>query len=251
VVSAPDACDLSVRCADRRRYGERMKIVILAAGVGSRLGNSSPKPLTELSDGRSIMQRQLDNLRRCFDPSGISVVVGYKKDMIMEAFPDVSFVYNQDFGETNTSKSLLKGLRLTGADPVLWLNGDVVFEAGLLEHLLPAIAGDRSFVSVNTASVADEEVKYRLDDHGFISALSKQVVDGLGEAVGINFVSATDKPFLIARLEDCADDDYLERGIELVIEKDARRFHAIDVSESLCIEVDFAEDLQRANDAIT
>ena len=52
----------------------------------------------------------------------VSVVVGFKKDTIMEAFPNVSFVYNPLFGETNTSKSLLKGLRLTGRDPVLWLN---------------------------------------------------------------------------------------------------------------------------------
>ena len=35
------------------------QIVILAAGMGSRLGRSLPKPLTELSDGRSIMHCQL------------------------------------------------------------------------------------------------------------------------------------------------------------------------------------------------
>lgn len=227
-----------------------MKVIILAAGVGSRLGNPYPKPLTELSDGRSIMARQLEHLARYFEPTAVSVVVGFKKDMIMEAFPDVSFIYNQNFGETNTSKSLLKGLRQTGSDPVLWLNGDVVFDGALLDALLPMIASDRSFVSVNTASVADEEVKYLLDEHGFVSSLSKEVEEGLGEAVGINYVSAADKPFLIARLEDCEDNDYFERGIELVISKDGRRFAPVDVSASVCIEVDFADDLARANEAI-
>lgn len=224
-----------------------MRIVILAAGVGSRLGNPFPKPLTRLNDGRSIMERQIDLLRRMFDPSTISVVVGFKKDMIMEAFPDVSFIYNQDFGETNTSKSLLKGLRLTGAEPVLWLNGDVVFDEDLLPTLMPQIAGNRSFVAVNTASVGDEEVKYRLDESGHICELSKEVVDAMGEAVGINFVSPADKPFLVARLSDCEPTDYFERGIELAIDKDGRRFTAVDVSEALCIEVDFTEDLERAN----
>ena len=71
-----------------------------------------------------------------------------------------------------------------------------------------------------------------------------------GEAVGVNFVSAADKPFLIARLGDCDPDDYFERGVELAIEKDDRRFEAVDVSASLCIEVDFAEDLVRANEGI-
>jgi choline kinase len=227
-----------------------MKILILAAGVGSRLGNPQPKPLTELSDGRSILERQLANLKQSFDPTSVSIVVGFKKDLIMESFPNVSYIYNQDFGETNTSKSLLKGLRQTGADPVLWLNGDVVFDPELIGTLLPLLTADKSFVAVNTEKVGDEEVKYNLDDSGFINELSKTVELPLGEAVGINYVSAADKPFLAARLEDCAPDDYFERGIEYVIEKDGRRFTAVDVSDSLCIEVDFSEDLARANEAI-
>lgn len=227
-----------------------MRIVILAAGVGSRLGNPYPKSLTMLDDGRSILQRQLDHLAEQFDPTLVSIVVGFKKDMIMEAFPNVTFVYNQDFGETNTCKSLLKGLRLSGAGGTLWMNADVVFDTELLRPLLPLIARDQSFVAVNTAAVGDEEVKYRLDPSGYISELSKTVVDGAGEAVGINYVSAQDKPYLIARLEDCAPDDYFERGIEIAIEKDGRRFTAIDVSASLCIEVDFLDDLERANQAV-
>jgi len=237
-------------CGRLSRYRGGVKIVILAAGVGSRLGTPYPKPLTELSDGRTIMGRQLDILSLSFEPSVVSVVVGFKKDMIMEAFPDVSFIYNQNFGETNTSKSLLKGLRQTGADPVLWLNGDVVFEPDLVSILLPHVASDRSFVAVNTATVGEEEVKYDVDSGGFIRQLSKTVDGALGEAVGINYVSAADKPFLIARLEDCTDDDYFERGIELIIDKDNRRFSAVDVSASVCIEVDFADDLARANQAI-
>ena len=196
------------------------------------------------------MERQLANLGQSFDPASVSIVVGFKKDTIMEAFPNVSYIYNQDFGETNTSKSLLKGLRQTGADPVLWLNGDVVFEPDLIVTLLPLLAADKSFVAVNTEMVGEEEVKYNLDDSGFINQLSKDVESPLGEAVGINFVSSADKPFLSARLEDCAPKDYFERGIEYTIEKDRRRFAAVDVSNSLCIEVDFTDDLARANEAI-
>lgn len=224
-----------------------MRIVILAAGVGSRLGNPFPKPLTRLGDGRSIMQRQLEGLATRFDLSTVSVVVGFKKSMIMEEFPDVSYVYNPYYGETNTSQSLLRALKATGRDPVLWLNGDVVFDAGLLDHLDGPLRADRSFVAVNTASVGEEEVKYDLDESGFIRSLSKQVPDALGEAVGINYVNAEDKSYLIARLGDCDPQDYFERGIELMIDKDRRRFSAVDVSASLCIEVDFLEDLARVN----
>ena len=101
---------------------------------------------------------------------------------------------------------------------------------------------------VNTSKVSDEEVKYTLDAEGFINELSKVVVGGLGEAVGINYVSANDKAKLIARLDEVGDQDYFERGIEVAIEQDGLKFQAIDISDLYAIEIDFDEDLQRVNE---
>ena len=69
-----------------------MKIIILAAGIGSRLGNPFPKPLTRLRNGKSIMQMQVDNLTTYFPLDDIVVIVGFKKDLIMENFPDLSYI---------------------------------------------------------------------------------------------------------------------------------------------------------------
>ncbi len=67
------------------------QIVILAAGMGSRLGRSLPKPLTELSDGRTIMQQQFDNIHQAFgNDVTVTIVVGYKLEHIIEAFPHAS-----------------------------------------------------------------------------------------------------------------------------------------------------------------
>jgi choline kinase len=53
------------------------QFVILAAGMGTRLGRPYPKPLTELADGRSIMRQQIDNIRGVFgDDAPITAVVG-------------------------------------------------------------------------------------------------------------------------------------------------------------------------------
>jgi choline kinase len=59
-----------------------MKIIILAAGIGSRLGNPFPKPLTPLKNGKSIMEYQTENIASKFNIDDISVVVGFKKDLI-------------------------------------------------------------------------------------------------------------------------------------------------------------------------
>lgn len=225
------------------------QVVILAAGMGTRLGRPFPKPLTELKDGRTILAQQLGNVQQAFGPDvQVLVVVGFKLEQILEAAPDVTFAYNEIYDQTNTSKSLLKALRATGDRGVLWMNGDVVFDPRVLERLKPLIESGRSFVSVNTAAVGEEEVKYTVDGEGQIDALSKTVEDALGEAVGINFVAAADKAALVARLDEVGDQDYFERGIEVAIEKDGLQVVPVDVSDLYAVEVDFAEDLERANE---
>ena len=225
-----------------------IQVVILAAGMGSRLGRTLPKPLTELSDGRTIMQQQFDNIRAAFGKeASVTVVVGYKLEHIIEAFPSANFVYNEQYDQTNTSKSLLRALTASSNGGVLWMNGDVVFDPEALVRASSLVAQDQSFVSVNTSKVSDEEVKYTTDSEGFIRELSKTVDGGLGEAVGINYISSADKAVLVRQLKRVDDQDYFERGIELAIEQNQLRFEPVDISDLYAVEVDFVEDLERAN----
>ncbi|PRY69471.1 choline kinase [Glaciihabitans tibetensis] len=224
------------------------QIVILAAGMGSRLGRTLPKPLTELSDGRSIMQQQFDNIHHAFGPqANVTIVVGYKSEHIIEAFPSAQFVFNEEYDQTNTSKSLMRALQASAPGGVLWMNGDVVFDPAALVRAAKVVARDQSFVSINTEKVSDEEVKYTTDAEGYIKELSKTVKGGLGEAVGINYIARKDKAVLLRQLRRVADQDYFERGIELAIEQDKLRIEPVDISDLYAVEIDFAEDLERAN----
>ncbi|HYP73749.1 MAG TPA: phosphocholine cytidylyltransferase family protein [Microbacterium sp.] len=225
-----------------------LQTVILAAGMGSRLGRSLPKPLTELSDGRTIMRQQHDNIRAAFgDEARITTVVGYRAETIIDAFPHAEYVHNERYDQTNTSKSLLRALKATGRGGVLWMNGDVVFDPRILGRAIELIERDQSFVTVNTAKVSDEEVKYTVDAAGHIKELSKTVVGGIGEAVGINYISRADKHALIAQLGRVDDQDYFERGLELAIVENGLRLVPLDISDLYAVEVDFVEDLERAN----
>jgi choline kinase len=216
--------------------------------MGSRLGRSLPKPLTELSDGRTIMRQQFDNIEHAFGANAdVTIVVGYKLEHIIEAFPQASFVYNEEYDQTNTSKSLMRALAASQSGGVLWMNGDVVFDPAILDRAAAMMKRDQSFVTVNTSKVSDEEVKYTTSAEGYIKELSKTVKGGLGEAVGINYVSAADKAVLIHHLSKVADQDYFERGIELAIEKNRMLVEPVDISDFYAVEVDFAEDLERAN----
>lgn len=225
-----------------------IQIVILAAGMGSRLGRSLPKPLTVLGDGRSIMQQQHDNIRAAFgDEARITTVVGYRAETVVEAFPNVDYVYNDQYDETNTSKSLLRALTKSRRGGVLWMNGDVVFDPRVLGRAVDLVERDQSFVTVNTAKVSDEEVKYTVTAEGFIRQLSKTVRGGIGEAVGINYISSRDKQAFVHQLHRVDDQDYFERGLELAIAENALLIEPLDISDLYAVEIDFAEDLERAN----
>ena len=175
------------------------------------------------------MAKQLNNIKKYFDINDVTIVVGFKKDLIMERFPEVTYVYNPFFDRTNTSKSLLQALKKHRKKSVMWLNGDVVFDEKLFSVLKEDIEANHSFISVNTSSVAEEEVKYTLKD-GYVDLLSKEVKNGLGEAVGINFIASNDLDTFISHLEKCDDNDYFEKGLEMAIAEDNLKLKAVDIS---------------------
>lgn len=227
------------------------QVTILAAGMGTRLGRPFPKPLTLLDDGRTILAQQLENIYEAYGAdTKVQIVVGFKLDLILEAAPDVSFVYNERYDQTNTNRSLLKALRTSSAGPVVWMNGDVVFDPAILKRMQANIDADQTVIAVNTSAVSEEEVKYTVTADGMVDELSKTVVNGLGEAVGINLIAAKDKAKLINWLAQCDDLDYFERGIELAIEKDGLKVLPVDISDLFAVEVDFEADLERANKRI-
>ena len=67
-----------------------MKIVILAAGIGSRLGFEIPKALVNLDRNTTILDFQINLLKGYFNLSDIIIVVGYKKNRVV-IFPSDRF----------------------------------------------------------------------------------------------------------------------------------------------------------------
>ncbi len=221
-----------------------MKAIILAAGSGSRLDDSPdhpPKALTLLTPKTSILAFQLQALTAYLSLDQIWIVVGYQKEAIMDAFPDLVYIYNPHFQKENTSKSLLRALNKIDED-ILWLNGDVVFRPAILESLLKTA---RTAMIVNQAVVGEEEVKYRTDDQGLILEVSKEVIQPQGEALGINFFKREDLPWLRKHLTLCKSGDFFEKAIEKGI-REGHHVRSSPVGNEDCAEIDFPEDLIRA-----
>lgn len=230
-----------------------MHIVILAAGKGTRLGKPFPKPLTPVNGGASIMERQLQAFREVFPGKPLTISVGHQAEDIVAAYPDAPKHYNPRFAVTNTAKTLLGAIHnVPFKEGVLWVNGDLVFEADVLRQFVPLIEAGVNGVAVDRSRVADEEVKYTLDDLGNIQHISKEVhpEDALGEAVGINYICPQDKGEFLYWLNRVRDTDYFERAIEMSVAESHLIFKPVDVTPYTAIEVDFEEDLHRVERAL-
>jgi L-glutamine-phosphate cytidylyltransferase len=222
-----------------------MKAVILAAGVGSRLGKPYPKTLNKLPNGETILGRQIRIFRK-YGIDEIYVVVGFKMGLIMERFPEVFSKYNPVYYVTNTSKSLLCALKDMN-DDVLWANVDVVFDEEILEQM---VNQPGNAVAVNSSKCGEEEVKYKVNEQNFLTAISKQVENAQGEAVGINKISKEDIESFKNALDRCADNDYFEKGLEMLIDE-GKNISIVNILDFRCVEVDFEEDWKIATELFT
>ena len=219
-----------------------MKVVILAAGIGSRLtSGQQPKALIKLPNGKCLLEMQLEVIERHLSLDEVIVVVGHQKEAIFSSFPDLFYVDNPAYAEENTAKSLLRAIKKVECD-LIWINGDLLFAPTVFDQLMTYV-GSNAMV-VNRAAVGEEEVKY-VTKEGCITAVSKRIADGEGEAVGLNLFNRDALPLLREGLEVCGSDDYFEKGIEWAIEKGAMVASVV-VADNSCIEIDFPEDLTAA-----
>lgn len=220
-----------------------IEAVILAAGIGQRLDASPehlPKALTILPGGESILGRMLALLKKEVD--AIRIVVGYRWEMIQEAFPHIPLILNPQFQETNTAKSLLLGLQGLEKD-LLFLNGDLVFQKNILQALLDQ---PNTAMIVNQIHPDNEAVKYYTGASNHILRIGKQLKRAEGESLGMHFFRQRDVHLLKKHLGFASESDFFEVAIQGCIEE-GLRIQPVYVEENSCIEIDFPQDLQKAN----
>ncbi|MDH7481944.1 MAG: NTP transferase domain-containing protein [Armatimonadota bacterium] len=123
-------------------------VVLLAAGMGTRLGSMTeklPKCLIPFN-GKTLLEYTIEKLRR-FNFDNIVVVAGYRHDQVRRIVPDI--LVNEDYATTQPPYSLRIGLERVPHGPVLVMDADIYFEDRVLEEILKM--GDRSFIITSTA----------------------------------------------------------------------------------------------------
>ncbi|KKT14889.1 MAG: hypothetical protein UV94_C0006G0053 [Parcubacteria group bacterium GW2011_GWC1_43_30] len=250
------------KSSKEKRGGTRNSVaIILAAGRGIRLrplSDASPKCLIPVGEF-SILYRQIKSLQT-HGIKKIILVVGFMAEKIKryteEAFPDlkIQFVYNHQFEVTNTIYSLaLAAKTVMPGTEVFLLNGDVVFDPNIIS-LLQNAECDESYVAAQMGLCTEEEIKIELASDKSVARLSKKIppTRAIGEAIGINKFSP--KFFIelkksLKSLKDAYPMEYFEYAVEHVLNSGAK-IYPLDIKELKAIEIDFLDDLNRAQNEV-
>lgn len=232
-----------------------MRAIILAAGKGSRLepvSGESVKCLVPLG-GTTLIERQLGYLRSC-GVGEIAVVVGFQAERIRRICgPDIEYIENPIFAETNSMYSLWLARHFFGNGFVV-LNSDVFFHPQLLTDLLTAKHEDAILVSWrNETKYGDEEMKVKVRG-GQLMDISKSMDpnEADGENVGIVKFGATGASVLAKELENLIANGAMRSWAPRAFLEftKTRPLHAVGTRGFPWIEIDFPDDLRRAQDEI-
>jgi len=111
-----------------------MKVIILAAGRGSRLTpltDDKPKCLVKLF-GKSLLEWQIEKFKK-FGINDISVVTGYKKELI--SMDGIKIYYNKNFEKTNMIETLFCAKKEID-ETVIVSYGDIIFQDDVVQKLI-------------------------------------------------------------------------------------------------------------------
>ncbi len=238
-----------------------MKVVMLAAGIGARLGFTATKPPPKVLlrfGGKSLLQFHIEILRR-HGMDELVLGVGYHHQEIerqiaaLGARDYVRTVFNEDYEEGNIVTLWALRDELCCGEPVLLMDADVLYDEELVERLVNSrhqncLLLDRAF------DPGDEPVKACVRD-GEIVEFRKWLsaeFDFCGESVGFFKLSAEVARKIIIQTElylrqGRRHEPYEEpiRDVLLTLPRGAFAFE--DITGVPWIEIDFAADIERAN----
>lgn len=171
-----------------------MKAIILAAGMGSRLGKYTqnlPKGMLEFN-GKSLIQRQIETLKKV-GISDISIVTGYRAEKIN--YEGIKYYHSELYSSTNMVESLFCAEKELTED-VLVCYSDIIYDSSIIEKI--------SFSNVDIGVTVDND---------YWEYWSKRLDNPLDD---IESMIIEDNKIIELGREGCSREDALYRYVGLI-----------------------------------
>lgn len=236
-----------------------MKAIMLAAGVGARLGQGEdyiPKVLLQFG-GETLLQRHVELLRHA-GVRELVIAVGHQAELIDQAIVDLGV---GDFVRTILNPHYKRGPittlwsvrdELTAGEPLILMDADVLYDHRLIPRLINAPV-QNCFLMDKDVEPGEEPVKLCMLGEQLVDFHKQptEAHDYYGEWIGFLKLSAE----MAAQVPD-ATWPYFENEAESVLYEVAIRdllladttgaFGVEDVTGLPWIEIDFMEDVAKA-----
>lgn len=241
-----------------------MKAVMLAAGIGGRLGfmaaKHPPKVLLRFG-GKSLLQFHIEILKQ-YGVEELVLGIGYRHKEIEHQIAClgeqdyVRTVFNEDYEEGNIVTLWSVRDELCCGGPVILMDADVLYDEALMEQLVNS-QHQNCLLLDRALDAGDEPVKICVRD-GEIVEFRKWLsadFDFCGESVGFFKLSAEVAKKIIVQTElylrqGRRHEPYEEAIRDVLLTSPRSTFSFEDISGLPWIEIDFPADVERANDEI-
>ncbi len=241
-----------------------MQAIILAAGMGKRLGDltkNNTKCMVEVN-GVRLIDRFISQLSK-FNLNRLVIVVGYEGqkliDYIGHRYDDVlkiEFIHNPIYDKTNNIYSLALAKDALCEDDTILLESDLIFEDEMLEKLVEH--PDKNLALVAKYESWMDGTMVRIDeDRNILNFIPKQAfryedVDVYYKTVNIykfskEFCKNQYVPFLEAYCKVMGDNEYYEQVLRVMTHLHNSQLKALPIEDEKWYEIDDVQDLDIAS----
>jgi choline kinase len=151
-----------------------IEIIILAAGVGSRLRPITleiPKCMIPIN-GIPLIGRLIKQLEEHSNISKINIVLGYKSEVVEEYLKErkVNFIINKDYESTNNMYSFYLAIKtLSDLKDLIIINADCIYDDSIISS---AFTSDSSCIMSDEHFFNEESMKVEIKD-SYVIGISK------------------------------------------------------------------------------
>lgn len=239
-----------------------MQALILAAGMGKRLGDltqDNTKSMVKVN-GITLIERMLEQITR-FGIDKITLVIGYKGKELKEfiaklprEYP-VEYIENPIYHSTNNIYSLYLAREVLLRDDTLLFESDLIFEddvlSGILQHPYPNLALVAKFESWMDGTVVTIDEKNNITQFITKDSFAFEDIPHYFKTVNIykfskEFSTNRYLPFLEAYSKALGNNEYYEQVLKVISLLDRPDIKALDIKNANWYEIDDIQDLEIA-----
>lgn len=240
-----------------------MQVVILAAGMGKRLGEltkENTKCMVKVN-GEALIDRLLGQLSR-LDLTRVIIVVGYEGDKLINHIGDrysdrlkIEYVTNPIYDKTNNIYSLALTKDKLQEDDTLLIESDLIFDDRMFSLLLDNPYPNLALVAKYRTWMDGTMVRID-DDCNIVNFITKKAfkysdVDYYHKTVNIykfsrDFLVHKYIPFLDAYCSALGNNEYYEQVLRVICMLDNSELKALPISDEKWYEIDDVQDLDIA-----